>query len=68
VHHALRDRGLDEPLLEAVRADTPLLGVCVGMQMLFEASDEKGSHEGLGLLGGVVTRFPADMTGKMAGR
>jgi imidazole glycerol-phosphate synthase subunit HisH len=60
--NALRDRGLDEPLLEAVRADTPLLGVCVGMQMLFEASDEKGSHEGLGLLGGVVTRFPADMT------
>lgn len=60
--NAIRDQGLDKPLLEAVASGTPLLGVCVGMQMLFEASDEKGRHEGLGLLEGIVTRFPSDMT------
>jgi imidazole glycerol-phosphate synthase subunit HisH len=55
---ALRARGLDAPVREAARGGTPLLGVCVGMQMLFEGSDEMGSHDGLGLLPGRVVRFP----------
>jgi glutamine amidotransferase len=55
----LRQRALLEPLLEAVRAGTPLLGICVGMQLLFEESEEMGRHRGLGLLPGRVRRLPA---------
>jgi len=47
---ALRARGLVAPVREAALSGTPLLGVCVGMQLLFEGSDEMGSHDGLGLL------------------
>ncbi len=53
----LRRRGLDEPLIELVRAGKPLLGVCVGLQLLFEESEELGLHRGLGLLPGRVVRF-----------
>ncbi len=53
----LRRRRLVEPILDAVAAGTPLLGVCVGMQLLFEASEELGEHAGLGLLPGRVVRF-----------
>ena len=55
---ALRARGLVAPVREAALSGTPLLGVCVGMQLLFEGSDEMGSHDGLGLLPGRVVRFP----------
>ena len=55
----LRVRGLVGPLLEAVSAGTPLLGICVGMQVLFEESEERGRHRGLGLLPGSVRRLPA---------
>ncbi|MFW5973308.1 MAG: imidazole glycerol phosphate synthase subunit HisH [Bacteroidota bacterium] len=58
---ALRGHGLEEPVLDAVRKGVPLLGVCVGMQLLFEASEEMGEHAGLGILPGRVVRFPADM-------
>jgi len=37
----------------------PYLGICLGMQFLFDYSDEMGNHEGLGILPGKVTRFPA---------
>lgn len=55
---ALRDAGFEEPLKEAVAAGTPLLGICLGLQYLFESSDEMGHHTGLGLLPGRVQRFP----------
>ncbi len=54
---ALKDRGFDRLVMERAREGTPLLGVCVGMQMLFEESDEFGSTRGLGLLKGNVRRF-----------
>lgn len=54
----LRRRGLEAPIREAVGRGTPLLGVCVGLQLLFEESEEGGRHEGLGLLPGRVIRFP----------
>ncbi|MFM8709159.1 MAG: imidazole glycerol phosphate synthase subunit HisH [Planctomycetia bacterium] len=60
---ALRDRGLVEPILAHVRADRPFLGICMGLQLLFETGTEGGHHEGLGILAGEVTRFelPAGM-------
>ena len=57
----LRARGFDELVRERTRAGVPLLGVCVGMQMLFEASEEFGETEGLRLLGGRVRRFAAGL-------
>ena len=54
----LRSRGLVEPLLTVAQRGTPLLGICVGMQMLFEVSEEHGEHAGLGLLPGRVRCFP----------
>ena len=58
---ALSERGLDQVVRERVAAGTPLLGVCVGMQLLFEESDEFGSTSGLGLLRGRVRRFSPDL-------
>ncbi len=46
-------------IVTQLAGERPFLGICVGMQMLFESSDEMGSHPGLGLLPGVVTRFAA---------
>ena len=57
----LSARGFDELVRERVQEGTPLLGVCVGMQMLFEESEEFGETFGLGLLKGRVRRFPADL-------
>jgi glutamine amidotransferase len=57
----LRDGGFVEPLLQHVEAGKPLLGICVGMQMLFDESEEFGRHKGLGLIPGKVARFPAGM-------
>lgn len=58
---ALSERGFDELVRERVREGTPLLGVCVGMQLLFETSDEFGSTAGLGLLRGRVRRFSDEL-------
>jgi len=54
---ALRDHGLVNLVREQVAVGKPLLGVCVGMQMLFEESEEFGTCEGLGFLEGRVRRF-----------
>jgi imidazole glycerol-phosphate synthase subunit HisH len=53
----LKARGFDQLVKERVERGAPLLGVCVGMQMLFEESEEFGPSEGLGLLRGRVKRF-----------
>lgn len=53
----LRERRLVEVVLEVARRGTPLLGICVGMQLLFEVGEEMGEHGGLGLLPGRVRRF-----------
>lgn len=57
----LRNQQLEQPLLDAVAAGLPLLGICVGMQLLFDESEEMGQHEGLHLIPGSVCRFPAQM-------
>lgn len=54
----LRASGLEEALQQALARRAILLGICVGMQALFESSEEMGSHAGLGLLSGRVVRFP----------
>jgi imidazole glycerol-phosphate synthase subunit HisH len=54
----LRRTGLGEAICEVVRAGKPCLGVCLGLQLLFDASEEDGEHQGLGLLPGRVVRFP----------
>ena len=58
---ALRERGFDSLVRERAAAGTPLLGICVGMQMLFEVSVEFGTTEGLGLLAGRVRKFETDL-------
>jgi glutamine amidotransferase len=58
---ALAERGFDQLVCERTRKGTPLLGVCVGMQMLFEESEEFGNTAGLGLLRGRVRRFARDL-------
>jgi len=54
----LRERGLIEPVLAVARADRPLLGICLGMQMLMTRSEEFGDHEGLGIVPGSVLAIP----------
>jgi len=58
---SLRERGFDSLVLERAAAGTPLLGICVGMQMLFDVSDEFGTTDGLGLLPGRVRRFETEL-------
>jgi glutamine amidotransferase len=53
----IRRRGLEAPIHEAVDRGVPFLGVCVGLQLLFDESTERGTHRGLGLLPGRVVRF-----------
>jgi glutamine amidotransferase len=55
----LRELGLDELLRERVAAQTPVLGICLGLQLAFERSSELGGAEGLGLIPGEVHRLRA---------
>lgn len=54
----LRRRGWAERVIGAADAGIPLLGICLGMQMLFETGHENGTHTGLGVLPGRVVRIP----------
>ena len=56
---ALRTVGLEEPAHEAVESGRPFLGICVGMQMLFTASEEDGAAKGLAVIAGTVRWIPA---------
>ena len=56
----LREAGMEAPVRERVAAGVPFLGVCVGLQLLFEQSEEDGLHTGLGLLAGRIVRFAAN--------
>jgi imidazole glycerol-phosphate synthase subunit HisH len=53
----LRRLRLVEPVLAAIDSGKPFLGICLGLQLLFETSHENGRHEGLGVLPGEVVRF-----------
>ena len=55
---ALRDSGLESVVHSAVASGRPFLGICVGMQMLFDASDEDPTHSGLGVIPGRVVAIP----------
>jgi len=57
---ALDSLGVRETLIERLRAGVPFLGICLGMQALFEASEEAPEVRGLGLHPGTVRRFPPD--------
>ena len=54
----LRKRSLLDPLVEAAGRGVPLLGICLGLQLFFEESEELGVHKGLGIFRGRVRRFP----------
>ena len=57
---ALDELQLREPILEQIRSGTPLLGICVGLQCLFEGSEESPESKGLGVFPGRVCRFHGD--------
>lgn len=54
----LRTRGWLAPLAAALDRGVPFLGICLGMQLLFDSSSENGEHRGLGLIRGRVEKFP----------
>lgn len=55
---SLRELGFDELVLEAANTGKPIIGLCVGLQMMFDEGHEFGVHKGLGLLKGKVVKFP----------
>ena len=54
----IRQYGLEEVIKEVVKKETPFLGICLGLQLLFESSDETPGVEGLGILKGKILRIP----------
>lgn len=63
----LRETGLDAIVRQAAADGLPLLGICLGMQLLFDSSEEHGRHEGLGLLPGRAVRFEGSNGGNGCG-
>lgn len=58
---SLKEHGLIPVIAEIIQAQKPFLGICLGLQLLFEYSEENGLHQGLGILGGGVKRLPAGL-------
>ncbi len=58
----LRERHFVDPIVEHIARGRPFLGICLGLQMLFEVSHEDGTHQGLGILPGECVRFDVDET------
>ena len=58
----LRESGMWDAVLEETSKGKPLLGICLGMQMLFDRSFEYGEHKGLGLIGGDICPIEPDVT------
>jgi glutamine amidotransferase len=54
----LRNTGMDQVIHETVKRNIPLLGVCLGLQLLFTSSEENGVHDGLDVIKGRVVRIP----------
>jgi glutamine amidotransferase len=61
----LAKRKLPETLYEYVATGKPLLGICLGMQLMFESSEEFGLNNGLSLIQGAVKKFPDNLQGKL---
>jgi len=61
----MKAKGLDDAVKQVVARGVPMLGICVGMQALFEIGEEMGEHEGLGLLRGKVLRFADNLSVKI---
>ena len=55
---SIRALGLEDAILSTINNGVPFLGICMGLQLLFEVSEEMGEHRGLGALAGRVRRFP----------
>src|SRR5947209_6942032 len=58
----LREKGLAQPIVEHIERGRPFLGICLGLQMLFDVGYEDGEHAGLGVLRGKCVRFDVDRT------
>jgi glutamine amidotransferase len=56
----LREKNLAEPIIEHIARGKPFLGICLGLQMLFDVGYEDGEHHGLGVLAGKCVRFDVD--------
>ncbi|TWT65193.1 imidazole glycerol phosphate synthase subunit HisH [Allorhodopirellula solitaria] len=61
----IRNRDLESPIKDFLAADKPFLGICLGLQMLFEQGFEHGTHEGLGVIPGDVVKFSLPPTYKV---
>ena len=59
--HNIRERGLEDVIHDVCGRGTPFLGICLGLQILFEESEESPGVKGLSILKGKVLRFPSDM-------
>jgi len=58
---ALRTTGIDRMALDAIESGRPFLGICIGMQLLFEQSEESPNHRGLGVFPGEVRKLPKNV-------
>lgn len=58
---AMQRSGVADSLRQAIERGRPVLGICVGLQLLFEDGEEAGGARGLGILGGRISRLPADV-------